>query len=161
MQEYTTNSPVFTKILPLFETTTPAHADTFNDVNKVLFQNTMYLYNRMLEVHETKIFNNLSEMVSRMNVAESGSFKVGDNIFIIATDVPDLWVAGVQDIGIEYSYSNDEILINDLMTNGTIQCGIYTLARLEIGKVDLSGIQSDISELQNQLSGVETALASI
>lgn len=161
MQDYTTDSPVFTKVLQLFETTTPAHANTFNGVNKALFENTMYLYNKIADAHETKVFKNLSEMVSKMNTAESGSFKAGDNLFIIETDVPDLWVAEVRDSGTEYGYQDDETLINDLMTNGTIQCGFYTLARLEIGKVDLSGIQNDISELQEQLSGVEAALAGI
>lgn len=161
MQDYTTNNPTFSETIQLFETTTPAHADAFNKVNKALFENTMYLYNKILDVHETKVFHNLSEMVSKMNTAESGSFKAGDNLFIIETDVPDLWVAGVRDSGTEYGYQDDETLINDLMTNGTIQCGLYTLARLEIGKVDLSGIQNDISELQEQLSGVEAALAGI
>lgn len=161
MQEYTTNNPAFNDALELFDTTTPGHADNFNRVNKSLFENTMYLYKKMQEVHETKVFQNLSEMISALNVMQSEALKVGDNIFIVDADVPDFWIMGIQGSSEEYQYTNDDMLINDLLTNGTIHCGYFALARLEIGKIDLSSIQNDIQELQKQLSGAVQALSNI
>ena len=43
MKTYETDSPVFSDVLNIFETTDPAHADLLNTVNKQLFENTLVL----------------------------------------------------------------------------------------------------------------------
>ncbi|MBO5093925.1 MAG: hypothetical protein J6C33_06165 [Lachnospiraceae bacterium] len=49
MKTYTCEEPRFSEILALLETKTRAHADIFNEINKTLFENTLYLYGRINE----------------------------------------------------------------------------------------------------------------
>lgn len=158
---YAPENPTFSESLDLLEITDPGHADLFNKLYKKIFDNTLVLKKKVEASQNAEVFNTLSAAIEILNAAPIGTFKTGDDLLIVQSDVPDLWVTEISDQSTSYNYSNDDTTINDLMTNGTIQCGYYKVARLEIGKIDLSGIQNDISELQNQLSGVETALASI
>lgn len=77
-------------------------------------------------------------LVSALNQANPTEFKVGDNFFIQAQNVPDLWVYAVEATSSAYTYTDDETLVNALQTSGTIQVGYYTIAILESAKVDLS-----------------------
>lgn len=66
------------------------------------------------------VFESLSEMTTSLKTADKNTYKVGDNLYIKATGVPDYWVSGT------------------LSTN-TGTYGFYEISLLETEKVDLSG----------------------
>lgn len=65
-------------------------------------------------------------------------YNVGQSIFIETLNVPDLWVSEIADFPENYDFIDDERLVNDLKTNGTVQFGYYILSPLETQKVDLT-----------------------
>lgn len=52
MKTYETDSPEFSNMLNVFETTDPAHADLVNGVNKQLFENTLVLKEKLDTIDE-------------------------------------------------------------------------------------------------------------
>ena len=83
-------------------------------------------------------FESYSAMVTALNAAANTDYKVGDNIFIQAKEVPDLWVYSVESTTSSYSYTTDDALISALEA-GAVQVGYYKIAAMETGKVDLTG----------------------
>ena len=67
-------------------------------------------------------FATYNDMVAALKAAGKTDYKVGDNLFIIATDVPDYWVSAVLD-------------------NNTGDTGYFSISPLESQKVDLSEYQ--------------------
>ena len=59
-------------------------------------------------------FESYSAMVTALNAAANTDYKVGDNIFIQAKEVPDLWVYSVESTTSSYSYTTDDALISAL-----------------------------------------------
>ena len=69
------------------------------------------------------VFDTMTALTSALKTAENTAYKVGDNLYIKATDVPDYWVSAV------------------LGSNaGTY--GYYEISKLETDKVDLTGYQT-------------------
>lgn len=90
--------------------------------------------------NRAKVFSTLASMQAALaNESNKGVYQVGDNLYIIATDVPDYWVQQVLDEA-------------DPDTGY-----FYKVSELETQKVDLSGIEGDISELQNAVSTLTAA----
>ena len=67
-------------------------------------------------------FATYGDMVAALKAAGKTDYKVGDNLFIVATDVPDYWVSAVLD-------------------NNTGDTGYFSISPLESQKVDLSEYQ--------------------
>lgn len=65
-------------------------------------------------------FDTVAAMTTALKAASSTEYKVGDNIFIKATDTPDYWISAV-------------------LTTSTGTYGYYEISPLETQKVDLSG----------------------
>lgn len=84
-------------------------------------------------------FDNYSALATSLNSAANTEYKVGDNIFIQAGNVPDLWIYSVESGNADYAYINDDAIVSALQTNGSLQIGYYKVAAMETGKVDLSG----------------------
>lgn len=81
-------------------------------------------------------YANYEAMVTALNAMESTKLHSGQNIHIGALNVPDMWIYSVEETYAEYSYVDDETLINAL---GTFQqVGYYRLSQLETQKVDLT-----------------------
>ena len=53
-------------------------------------------------------------------------------------------VSGIETSSVNYSYVNDETIVNSLGTNTTIQVGYYKLAQLETQKADLTNLWSNV-----------------
>lgn len=47
---YKTDNPQFSDTLKELETTDPAHADVFNEINRELFENTVYLKEKISDL---------------------------------------------------------------------------------------------------------------
>ena len=83
-------------------------------------------------------YENYQAAVTALNAATATEFKVGDNIFIQAKNVPDLWIYGVESTSTSYTYTTDDALVVAIQSAGFIQIGFYKVAVLETEKVDLT-----------------------
>lgn len=74
----------------------------------------------------------IAAMQTALEGANNSQFKVGDNIFIEAVDVPDFWVSKVNT-----TKGTDKVPASGSF-NSTYNVGYYTISKLETQKVDLS-----------------------
>lgn len=102
-------------------------------------------------------FESYSALVTALNAAENTDYKVGDNIFIQAKEVPDLWVYSVETTTTSYSYTTDDALISALET-GAVQIGYYKIAAMETGKVDLTGYVPTTRKVNNKALSADISL---
>ena len=56
---------------------------------------------------------------------------MGDNVYIVETGVPDLWVAAVEQNSVAYNYTTNDAFNDDLVENTLVQVGYYKFAYLE------------------------------
>lgn len=106
-------------------------------------------------------YNSYSEMITALNGMSTDELKRGQNIYIGTVGVPDLWVYGVEETNVEYTYVDDESIVDTLDTNTTIQVGYYTLAQLETQKVDLTNIESEIDALESDVTDLTDRVVEI
>lgn len=83
-------------------------------------------------------YGDYATMITALNNVPKETYNVGQNIMIVTLQVPDLWIAYVEDTSAAYNYTTDENFVNELKTNGFIQIGYYKLSALETQKVDLT-----------------------
>ena len=83
-------------------------------------------------------FSNYEAMITEFNSASVEKYKIGQNIYILTLDVPDLWVSSVEDTSVTYTYTTDAAFVSALNTNGYVQVGYYKLSALETQEVDLT-----------------------
>ena len=102
-------------------------------------------------------FESYSAMVTALNAAANTDYKVGDNIFIQAKEVPDLWIYSVESTTTSYSYTTDDALISALET-GAVQIGYYKIAAMETGKVDLTGYVPTTRKVNNKALSADISL---
>lgn len=74
----------------------------------------------------------IAAMQTALEGANNSQFRVGDNIFIEAVDVPDFWVSKVNT-----TKGTDKVPASGSF-NSTYNVGYYTISKLETQKVDLS-----------------------
>lgn len=102
-------------------------------------------------------FESYSALVTALNAATNTDYKVGDNIFIQAKEVPDLWIYSVETTTTSYSYTTDDALISALET-GAVQIGYYKIAAMETGKVDLTGYVPTTRKVNNKALSADISL---
>ena len=83
-------------------------------------------------------YSNYSAMITVFNALDDDVYRVGQNIYIQTTNVPDLWVYSVESTSVPYQYTTDEAFVTGLETDGYVQVGYYKLSALETQKVDLT-----------------------
>lgn len=88
--------------------------------------------------NQCKTYGDYPTFIEAFNLIPRDKYIVGQDIRIIQVNVPDLWVAYIEEESIEYTYTTDEDFINELVTNGTVQVGFYKFGMLETQKVDLT-----------------------
>lgn len=99
-------------------------------------------------------FSNYQTLITALNALDEETYKVGQNMYVVTTEVPDLWVSSVEDTSSTYTYTTDEQVVNDLQTNGYIQAGYYRLSMLETQKVDLTNYVKDTDYATSSKGGV-------
>lgn len=77
-------------------------------------------------------------MVTDFNGYDKYKFKMGQNIYIKALDVPDLWVSEIKDTSVRYEYENNDSIASAVKSENGLQIGFYILNALETQKVDLT-----------------------
>lgn len=86
-----------------------------------------------------KTFETYSDMIEEIRTYARADFlNVGQNIMIVALEVPDLWISSTTENYLDYSYTSDEDFVNLLKTNGSVQIGHYFVSALETQKVELT-----------------------
>ena len=93
---------------------------------------------------------NIQSMVQDLLQLEKTALNEGDNIYLLETGVPDLWVYKVTDNFVQFQYTTDEAFINYLHTIGYVQVGYFQLAELETEKVDLSDYVQKTRKINNK-----------
>ncbi len=88
---------------------------------------------------------------------------VGQNFFIEAVNLPDLWVSEILEEAVEYTYVDDLTFVTALATYGHVDVGYYRLAALEGRSYDVDSLAKKTElpvanpvELDSSLEQLET-----
>lgn len=76
-------------------------------------------------------FATLQAAITALNGYSNTQLKLGDNVYIVETGVPDLWVAAVEQNSVAYNYTTNDAFNDDLVENTLVQVGYYKFAYLE------------------------------
>ena len=76
-------------------------------------------------------FATLQAAITALNGYSNTQLKVGDNVYIVETGVPDLWVTAVEQNSVAYNYTTNDAFNDDLVENTLVQVGYYKFAYLE------------------------------
>lgn len=90
---------------------------------------------------QSKTYTNYQAFVTAVNAMNNTALKVGDNVFIVTPDVPDMWVSAVNSSSATYTYSSDSAIVTALGSANGLTVGYYVFRKLETQKVDLTGYQ--------------------
>ena len=83
-------------------------------------------------------YKDYAEMMRNVrDMTEDARLNIGQNIYIAALNVPDLWVREWYDNNFEYNLTAEEFE-RQIKENGFAWCGHYILSALETQKVDLT-----------------------
>ena len=85
-------------------------------------------------------YTTYEEMVSVLNSLSVEKFNPGQNIYIATVGVPDLFVYAKEETSVEYTYVDDQSIVDEMMANVFIQVGHYKLAQLETQNVDIRDV---------------------
>lgn len=83
------------------------------------------------------VYDTYCDMVSELNTFANTELSVNYHVMIRELEVPDLWVSGVSDTSVEYTYDSNDDFIADLTEDGIAQVGYFVLSALETQKVNL------------------------
>lgn len=97
-------------------------------------------------------YTTIQAFITAFNSLVKADHKVGDNVYIQATDVPDFWVFSVENSSSTYTYTTDSAFINDVKASGSVQVGYFKVSFLESDKVDLSDYQTKTDNSLNTTS---------
>lgn len=100
------------------------------------------------------------ELVEKLNAMEVDELRTGQNLYVGAMGVPDLWVYGVVATKSEYTYVSDDAIVSEIEANVYIQIGYYLVNFLETQKVDLTNIEAEIEENAKSIANILSALKS-
>lgn len=102
-------------------------------------------------------YGDYETMITAFNALASTVYNVGQSVYIVTLDVPDLWISDIESGSVPYTYTTDEAFLTALQTDGYVQVGFYKLSALETGKVDLSAYYTK-TQTDNLLSGKQNSL---
>lgn len=104
--------------------------------------------------NQCKTYNSYADMIAEFNYFDAATFKPGQDIRIVTVDVPDLWVAYVENQPFEYTFVSDEKIVEELKTNGFIQVGYYKLGMLETQKANLTNLVKNTDYATSESAGI-------
>lgn len=99
-------------------------------------------------------FTNYYNAVQNINSYEYDKYIIGQSVYIITREVPDLWVSAKYETSVPYVYTTDDAIVEALKTSGVIRFGRYQLSPLETGKVDLTGYVKNTDYATSTTGGV-------
>ena len=97
-------------------------------------------------------FSNYEAMIIALMAADANAYNVGQSIYIVTLQVPDIWISGIAEETASYIYVDDNTLIADIAAaGGSLQIGLYYISILETQKVDLTSINAAIADIYDRL----------
>ena len=100
------------------------------------------------------VYDTYSDMISELNILPKTELQVNYHVMIREVCVPDLWISGISDGHVEYTYTSNEDFIVDLTEDGIVQVGYFVLSALETQKVDLSEYVKNTDYAGTDVAGV-------
>lgn len=100
------------------------------------------------------VYDTYSDMISELNALDKAELLVNFHVMIREVCVPDLWISGVSNEHVEYTYTSNEDFIVDLTEDGVVQVGHFVLSALETQKVDLSEYVKNTEYASKNVAGV-------
>ena len=97
--------------------------------------NKKYADNLFNGANKAVSYKNYKTMVEDLNELPADAYKVGQNIYIVTMNVPDLWVSAISEESEKYTYESDVRITDVLALGGTVQFGYFILSPLETQKV--------------------------
>lgn len=101
-------------------------------------------------------------MITALETMSAGDLNIGQQILIVKSDVPDVWISANTggDNSATYSYTDDDAVITALKSTDGLVGSWYTLRPLETGKVDLSDYynKAEVSTLVSALTATDTKI---
>ena len=67
------------------------------------------------------VYDTYADMISELNALDKAELLVNYHVMIRTVCVPDLWISGVSDEHVEYTYTSNEDFITDLTEDGIVQ----------------------------------------
>lgn len=95
-----------------------------------------------------EVYDDYEDAVTAINAWAADNRGVGDNVYIRTANVPDLWVSGVEETSVPYTYTTDGAIVAALEADGYVQMGYYKLSALETQKVNVPTINVDDVQVQ-------------
>ena len=95
-----------------------------------------YVNQRFNGASKPETYDTYLKMITALNAMNGTEIKKGQDIHIVQTGIPDVWVAYIEDTSVPYTYVDDDTFVNELLINGTVQVGYYKLGYLETQKFD-------------------------
>lgn len=92
-----------------------------------------------------------ADVVAYLNPLEATELVVGQDIYVLTIDTPDLWISEVKANSVPYTYVDDDTLLSDINTGGgKLQIGYYSVSIAE-------SVGAGVFELlSNKSSNVDT-----
>lgn len=137
-----------------FEDEINAKVETMSDEIDTISDDVDTVESIALGRNQALAYTSYSEMVTALNGMGSDELNRGQNIYIGAVGVPDLWVYGVETETVEYTFVDDDTFVKGLNTGVTVQVGYFKLAQLETQKVDIGKIDTHIDTKVTSENGV-------
>lgn len=107
-----------------------------------------------LGANQALSYQDYQTMVTDLNSAPDSAYRVGQNIYILTLNVPDLWVSSIEETASTYTYTTDAAFVSALETNGYVQVGYYKLSALETQEVDLTNYVTNTDYATSSVAGV-------
>lgn len=101
--------------------------------------NVNHIITATLNTSGTESFPTIEDLISAVNNKTNDQYKIGTELLVGASGVPDFWVYAVSDTHNSYNFTTLQDLVDEIRTNGHVQVGYYLLA---INETDLSGYVS-------------------
>ena len=117
--------------------------------------------------------SNYNEVLALLKLAEKTSYNTGDIFYVLALEVPDLWICGIEEETSDYEYISDQDIVNSIKSNGFIKVGYFKLSLLESDKIDLTNyvpntrtingkaLSTDVTLSASDIDGLNTAYLTI
>lgn len=121
---------------------TKATQDASGNVITSTYATKTELQNGLAGKSQSKTYNNYQAFVTAVNAMNNTALKVGDNVFIVTQNVPDMWVSAVNSSSATYTYTSDSAIVTALGSANGLTVGYYVFRELETEKVDLTAYQT-------------------
>lgn len=153
-EAYTITDNDYTSIAGIVETNIQPTLDGVVEKSDVALEKSETALSISKGANQCKTYGDYPTFIEAFNLIPKDKYIVGQDIRIIQVNVPDLWVAYIEEESVEYTYTTDEDFINELVTNGIVQVGYYKFGMLETQKVDLTDYVKNTDYVTSSSPGI-------